>query len=418
MATSVSRFLTWLTRVPALRTLRHSDFRWLWIGAFLSFTGSQVQNVAQGYYVYELTGDKSKLAMVMFCLLLPVSVFGPIAGVVADVLNKRTVIVVAMIVNSLGALYLGIAASFGFLQYWHILAVSVVVGFVQTFEAPTRQSIVRLVVPDEEFAMAVPAQALTFNLARVAGPAVGGLLADTFGPSVCFYLNAASFSGLVAAAFMIKADLSPVAREPQPIRDLLTEGMLYTFRNRALKTLFIMESITSLCTFYISQMPAIAKSMLGLDARGLGYCFTSVGVGAVAGLVSLAAVSQRPIKPFIARTSMIVVAVGLGLLSITRSPWLAFPVLGAIGFGTIVQFNTTNTLFQLMSPPHLRGRVLSMHMWALAGLAPVGILVFGLIAEHVSLPIALASGSALAAIGSLWAIVHRHHVQEPTGPPL
>lgn len=402
-----------LTSIPALRALRHSDFRWLWIGALLSFTGSQIQNVAQGFYVYQITGDKQKLALVAFCLFIPMSFLAPVAGVVADIVHRRTIIVVAMLVNAATALFIAIAYSMGSLEYWHLLVVAVITGVMQSVEAPARQSIVRLVVPAEDFASAIPAQALTFNLARVAGPAIGGFLADQFGPGACFYINAASFLGLIAAAFAIKTDLSPAEREPQPIWDLLTEGTRYTFKNSALRTLFIMEATTSFCAFYISQMPAIADSMLKVDAQGLGYLYTAVGVGAITGLVTLSAISHLPYKPLICRVAMVLVGVSMVAFAFVTNIYVALPILALLGFGTMLQFNTTNTLFQLMSPPHLRGRVIAMHLWALAGLAPGGILVFGIVAERLSLPIAFWSAGALLMVAAIWAYVVRGNVYEP-----
>jgi len=402
-----------LMAIPAFRVLRYPDFRWLWIGAFLSFTGSQIQNVAQGFYVYQLTGDKTKLALVAFCLFIPMSLLAPFSGAIADIFHKRTIIVVAMLVNAASALFVAVSYSLGTLQYWHLLAAALLTGVMQTVEAPARQSIVRLVVPAHDFPSAIPAQALTFNLARVAGPAIGGVLADRYGAGACFYVNAASFLGLIFAAFAIRADLSPAEREPQPIWDLLTEGMRYTFLNRALRTLFIMEAATSFCAFHISQMPAIAKSMLGLGAQGLGWCYSAVGIGAILGLLTLGAVSHLPYKPILVRASMALVAIAMIAIGFVREVWIALPLLGLLGFGTIMQFNTTNTLFQLMSPPHLRGRVISMHLWALAGLAPPGILLFGWLAEVSGLPRSfwIAGGCLLAM--TIWAYIRRGDIFEP-----
>jgi len=413
MAGVRGRGIARIASIPAFRVLRYPDFRWLWLGAFFSFTGTQIQNVAQGFYVYQLTGDKTKLALVAFFLFIPMTFIAPFAGTIADIFHKRTIIVVAMVVNGLAALYVAIAYTFGFLEYWHLLAVALLTGVMQTVEAPTRQSIVRLVVPAQDFASAIPAQALTFNLARVAGPAIGGVLADRYGPGACFFVNSASFLGLIFAAFAIRTDLSPAHREPQPMWDLVTEGIRYTFRHRALKTLFIMEAATSLCAFHISQMPAIAKSMLGLGAQGLGWCYTAVGVGAICGLLTLGAVSHLPYKPFLVRLSMATVAISLLAFAFVRHVWIALPLLGLIGFGTIMQFNTTNTLFQLMSLPHLRGRVISMHLWALAGLAPPGILFFGWLAEEISLPSAFLAAGGIMVFAATWAYWRRADVYEP-----
>ncbi len=408
------RALSRVAALPALRAIRHRDFRLLWTGATLSFTGTQIQAVAQGYLVYQLTGDKAMLALVWFANSVPVSFLGPILGVFADVLDKRKVLVVSMIVMAAGAAFLGFASYFGFLQFWHIIAVALVNGLVMTIETPARQSIVREVVPEEDFAAAVPTMAMTFNLARAAGPAIGGLLAAWLGPAACFWINAVSFSGLVFSALAIRADLSPKFREPQPIRDLLTEGMLYTWREGSLRVLFILESVTSFFgVFYLALMPAIAKDVFHFDAVGLGLAMSSVGIGALAGLFTLASISHKPYKALMIRIAMTTFAVSMVLLGFVRTPALAFVLFGLLGASTIVQFNTTNTLFQLIAPERLRGRVLSMHMWAIAGVSPFGTLLFGWIAGQTSLPVAFWIGGAAVGVGAVASWGLRTHVTEP-----
>jgi MFS family permease len=234
-----------IPHLPAFRALRHRDFRLLWFGAIISFTGVQVQGIAQGFLVYELTGDKAMLGLVMFASLAPVSLFGPVLGVFADVLDRRKIMVVTSIVLAIGAAFLAIAAQLGFIQYWHIIAVALMNGMVTTLENPARQSIVREVVPEYDLPAAVPSMGLTFNLARVIGPAIGGLLTYSVGPEYCFWINAVSFAAMVIATMLISVDLSPRYREPQPVRDLLMEGMLYTMREKALKTLFFRSSSAS-----------------------------------------------------------------------------------------------------------------------------------------------------------------------------
>ncbi|MCB8932744.1 MAG: MFS transporter [Fimbriimonadaceae bacterium] len=392
-----------------LRVFRHRDFRLLWSGSFFSFTGSWVQNIAQGWLVYEITHDEAKLAFVTFCAMAPVSLFGPFAGALSDTFNKRKVLVFTQSVFGLCALFLMVASwptpghPLGFVQYWHVLVVSLIVGCMACLEMPTRQSVISRVVPSEELPMAVPFNAMTFNFARVVGPAIGGILLAAYGPRSCYGVNAVSYLALIFAALAIRADLGAGTREPQPIKDLLFEGMLYTFRDLRLRTLFVMESIVSMFgLFYISLMPAIAKDMLGLDEKGLGLAMTFIGIGAFLGLVLMVMTSHRPVKAFVVRASMILIGVGLSLLAFARTGPAAYPILALIGAAAIMQFNTTNTLFQLLSPDRLRGRVLAMHIWALSGLGPFGVLFFGWLAHGTSLQLALHVGGACVLAGGLW----------------
>jgi predicted MFS family arabinose efflux permease len=291
-------------------------------------------------------------------------------------------------------------------QYWHILLVAIVNGLVATIEMPARQSTISRIVPPEDLAAAIPLNAVTFNLARVVGPAIGGVLLASFGAQVCYVVNGLSYLALIFALMAVRADLSASAREPQPMKDLLFEGMLYTFRDVRLKTLFVLESLVSACAlFYIALMPAITRGMLGLGAKGLGNAFTSVGIGAILGLMVVTRLADLPIKAVLVRGAMTLMGASMLALSWTRSPGVAFLLFAFMGFAAVTQFNVTNTLFQMLSPDRLRGRVLSMHIWALAGVGPFGTLFFGWLSSVTSVPLALRTGGCLilAAAVCAWA---------------
>lgn len=390
----------------------YRDFRLLWTGAFLSFMGSWVQSVAQGYFVYELTGSKFLLSLVGVMGMLPISLFGPFAGSFADMFNRRRVLILMQAIFAVSALFLASAIYFGFIQYWHVLACALVNGMAGCIEMPTRQSIVSKVVPPEELPRAIPLNAMTFNLARLLGPAVGGFLYNASGPALCYGINGLSYLALIFAAMALKADLRAVQREPQPIKDLLFEGMLYTWRDKRLRMLFLLECIVSVFgLIYLPMMAAIAREMLGLDAAGLGWAMTAVGVGAIAGLSLMTKLSHKPWRAMSIRISMTSMGVALMLLAFARSPLLAFPCFAVMGLSAISQFNTTNTLFQLLSPEHLRGRVLAMHVWALAGAAPFGAFGAGVLAEQTSLPLTLFVGGACVFVGAIWGWVNRRSLE-------
>lgn len=411
------------------RVFRHRDFRLLWIGAFLSFTGSWVQSSAQGLLVYQLTGDEAKLAFVSFCGMAPVSILGPFAGTLADAFNKRTLMIFAQAALGLGAGFLAYATWRGFVGYGHIVAVALLFGIVGCFEMPTRQSIIGRVVPADELATAVPLNAMTFNVSRLIGPGVGTWLFAHFGAAICYLANMVSYLGLIGSAVGIKADLSPTAREPQPVLDLLLEGMRYTFRDQRLKTLFVMEAtVSAFGLAYLSLMPAFARQMVEAQAGSrlatmdpkeityqtaamVGGAMTSVGIGALAGLMLTTWLSARPLKAKLIQGAMTLMGLALLVVSFARSPWFAFPCFAVMGGCAILQFNTTNSLFQLLSPERLRGRVISMHVWALSGLGPFGTLFFGWLARETKgdprspvqgIPLIMLLGGGMVLLGSLW----------------
>lgn len=364
------------------RAFRHRDFRLLWIGAFLSFTGSWVQNIAQGWLVFDITHSETALGLVSFFGMAPVSILGPFAGTFADTLDRRKLLIVCQSIFGASALVLAAAIHFQFVTMPLIYAIALINGIVGAFEMPARQSVISRVVPPEDLPSAVPINAMTFNFARVAGPAIGGILLQQFGAQSCYMVNGLSYIFLIFSALAIKTDLSAVSREPQPIGDLLFEGMRFTFRDARLKTLFIMESIVSAFGLvYLSQMPAFTQEVLRMDEAGLGFSMTMVGIGAIVGLIFTIARANSKHKGIIVLAAMFCMAFALFGMAILRGP-LIFLFFAIAGGCAMIQFNTTNALFQTLSPPRLRGRVIAMHVWALAGMGPFGALLFGWIAQQ------------------------------------
>lgn len=398
---------------------RHRDFRLMWIGAFLSFCGSWIESIAQGYLVYQLTHDKFLLGLVMFASTVPVTLFGPVAGTLADMVDKRKLLVITQGTFAAGSLFLAVATYMHFVQYWHIVTVALILGTVNTIDMPARQSIVSRVVPPEDLPAAIPINALTFNFARIVGPAIGGILMVAAGPQACYLVNGLSFFALIFAGLAIRADLKATKSGPQPIKDLILEGALYTFRESRLRALFILEAVISMFgLFYTAQMPAIANDMLAdhslpkaafdaQTAKILSTCYVFVGLGAVVALVFIMSASHLKIKSTILRVATTGIGLCLVLLSFARVPAVAYLIFIFLGMAAITIFNTANTLFQMLSPERLRGRVLSMHIWALNGLGPIGIFAFGYFAEHGGLPRALLTGGLVVCLAALWGWLDR-----------
>jgi len=415
-----------------VRIFKYSDFRYYWIGAFVSFSGSWIQRIAEGYFVFQLTNDESKLAFVSFCSSIPVFFLGFVAGSLTDVVDRRKLLIISQLLYAAGAIYLAIATWRGFVTYYQIVFVALLLGFVASFEMPARQSIVSRVVTKQDLATAIPLTAMTFNAARIVGPAIGTWILTIFGVAMCYFLNGVSFLALIWVVIMIKADLSPLRQGKEPIKDLLFEGVIYTFRDVRLRTLFLLETLTGFAgLFYLGLLPAITGETLGLDKlgptaskAGLGIATTSIGIGAIIGLIFVTAKSESPHRDKIIKFSITLLGVSLVALSFVRSAIVAYPLFSLVGAAAIMQFNTTNALFQILAPEKRRGRVLAMHIWTLNGLSPFGVLLFGWIAKqshawpkttfndfgpwrmptNVQGPsISLLIGGCLVLIGAVWA---------------
>lgn len=401
-------------RSPLFRVLQYRDFRILWIGAFVSFTGGQISNLAQGYFVFQLTHDEAKLALIPFVWSMPIFAFGLVAGSFADRFDKRRVLVIAQLLFGIDSLYMAAATYFHFVQYWQIIVIAVINGCIACIEMPTRQSIVSRVVPTEDLAAAVPVNAMTFNVARIAGPGIGGLILKAVGVFGCYLVDGLSYLALVLSLRTIRAELTSPSRPQGSLLDLVKEGALYAIHDVRLRTLWLLELATALFGLsYAAMMPAYATDILaGGDAERAKSLFAgagiALGVGSFLGLLVVTQLASSRRKGLLIRVSIGMMALGLLGLAHTSTPLFAYPALAIAGAGGIMQLNTTNALFQTLAPERLHGRVLAMHVWALNGLSPFGVLVLGTIARatkgnaafplHGGVPFAFSLGGELMAI--------------------
>ena len=401
-------------RSPLLRVLRYRDFRILWIGAFVSFTGGQISNLAQGYFVYRLTGDEAKLALIPFVWSIPIFTFGLVAGSFADRFDKRRTLVVTQLLFGVNSLYMAAATYFHFIQYWQIIVIAALNGLIACVEMPTRQSVTSRVVPIEDLAAAVPVNAMTFNVARIAGQAIGGLVLRAFDVFGCYLLDGISYLALIFSIRTIRADLSAPKRVQGSLRDLVAEGARYAWGDVRLRTLFLLELATAL--FGLSYAPLLPAYALDILARGdpkenvhvLTFAGIAIGAGAFAGLLLVTRLAHSRRKGWLIRGSIALIAFGLLGLAFTNRPWIAYALFAMAGAGGIMQLNTTNALFQTLAPERLHGRVLAMHVWALNGLSPFGVLMLGNIARatknspsiplHGGVPFAFLLGGGLMAM--------------------
>lgn len=390
-------------RLPdSFSALRHRDFRLFWIGAFVSFVGSWIQATGQQWLVYDMTGSKQALGLVTFIGAAPMFFLSPLGGWLADRCNKRTVLVTAQITFALSAFLIAASVWLHFVSFALVSAVAFVNGCTSVIEIPTRQSMVSNIVPAEDLANALPLSSTTFNAARILGPAIGGLLLGYFGAAACYFVNGISFAAIVFAIVAISADLRSTADRSASLKDALLEGIRHVARTPAFRTLVLMMMTTAIFgLFYLAVLSAFAKSVLHVGAQGFGGMLTATGVGAVVGLVLIAILSSKRVRGTVPIFSMIGFGGCLLGMSFAAHFWQAGLCLGGIGFFGVGQMVGTNTALQYFSPPDLRGRIISVYVWSLAGLNPVGALLFGILSERLGLPFAFRLGGAVVLVVGL-----------------
>lgn len=401
------------TRVPhQLSALRHRDFRIFWTGAFLSFIGNWVQNVAQGWYVFHLTNDPAMLGLVSFAGQIPIFFLGPFAGIVADVWDKRKVVLTTQALLASTALILALLIGLGLFQIWQIILLSLFNGVVWAVDVPARQALVSELVDEEDIPNAVPLTGATFNTARLVGPLVASLLLANFAVQTCFLFNGLSYSTMLAALFTVRNRRMKVETGGQDFMRRITDGMRTVIATPAFRTLILIEISASVFgLFYLAQIPAYATVVLNAGTN-LGYLYTATAIGAVSGLGVLALLSRRGRGrvPAFGLVGFSVGLVGLGLLGMfSPGPVPAVKAIACLCmvltgfFGTTI-LNGCNTLLQSNAPEQLRGRVVAVHFWAVGGFGPVGNILFGWIARQAGVAQSFVIGGAICCFIGLLAV--------------
>jgi MFS family permease len=386
----------------AFGALKNRDFRLMWLGACLSFVGSWVQIVALGLFVYSHTHSKEFLGWVGLAGGLPTTILMLFGGVLADRANKRNLVLMTQTLFAVSAFTLAILTWTGAIHTWHIILISLANGAVFAVDGPARQAMIYDLVGKDDLAGAVALQSVAFNTARVIGPAVGSVLYAGLGPAWCFLVNGISFIAIIVAVLLIKVDSHGTAEHDNSVWAGFLEGLRYLRSNRLMRTVVSMTSVTAVFAFsaYSTLMPAFAREQLGIadTDRRYGWLFSAIGLGSLVGayLVGKAAMAGR--RGVLMVTGAGLFAVGLFGLGNVSSVWPAMSLLVLVGFAAISQLATANTLTQALAPDHLRGRAVSMHMFAMAGLQPFGALFAGQVAQRWSVPNALTLNAEIVGV--------------------
>jgi len=379
----------------AFRSLRHRDFAFFWTGNFLSNIGTWMQNLALGWLVLELTNSPFLLGLNGFLGSAPSLFFSLLGGAIADRLNRRKLMIYTQTSMMVLALILAVLTSFRVVTIGEILIISFLAGLASALNNPAYQALVPDLVEREDLMNAVALNSAQFNMSRAIGPTLAGLALGTVGAAGCFYLNSFSFLALIIALLVIRVPPHPVHEGPSVWHAIL-EGLRYVSRQRALIVLLSVPSMLSLLALpFVVLMPVFARDLLKVGASGLGYLMAGAGLGAVISALTLAAQANIERRGNFIVGSAAVFSLALILLSQARSFGWAFFLLVVMGATMVGALALTNSTLQVSSPPELRGRIMSMYNLAVLGLAPVGSLQAGAVAEALGVRFALALGGAI-----------------------
>ncbi|HEY0704181.1 MAG TPA: MFS transporter [Candidatus Acidoferrales bacterium] len=385
-----------------VRSLRHRNFQLFFSGQLISLIGTWMQTVAQAWLVYRITGSSLLLGVVGFAGQIPIFLLSPLGGLAADRWNRHKIVIGTQVASMLLAFALAALTLLHIVKTWEIITLAALLGAVNAFDIPGRQSFLIEMVSREDLMNAIALNSSMFNGARIIGPAIAGILVSRIGEGWCFFANAASYIAVIAGLLMMKLPpYRPVPAGTSPFEHI-AEGFRYIQRTAPILALITLIGIVSLVAVpYSVLMPIFADQILHRGAHGLGILMGSAGVGALLGALSLA--SRHGVKGLgrVVGYAAAVFGVSLILFAFSKMFWLSAILLVPVGFGVMLQMSSSNTLIQAMVPDELRGRAMAMYTMMFMGMAPIGSLLSGLLADWIGAPLTVAIGGVGAVIGAV-----------------
>ena len=366
----------------SFRALRHRNFRLFITGQAVSLTGTWMQNVAQAWLVYRLTRSEFFLGLAMFSMYLPVFLLGPVGGLAADRYSRHRIVMATQALAMMQALLLAALTLSGEVRIWHVLALAFSLGCINAFDMPARQSLIVHLASKEDLLSAISLNSTVFNLARVVGPAVAGILVAAAGEGPCFLINGLSFLPVLGCLAMMRIRESKW-RRPQSPWAHLAEGFRYAHRTHPVRTLLGFSGTLNLSSAPgMVLAPVFADAIFQRGSLGLGFLTTAMGLGAVAGTLGLARRTRVSGLPEVIVLSAALLAAGMAAFAWAPSFYLALAAMPLIGFSVMRQNASTNTLLQTMIPDEYRGRIMALFSMMVVGMMPLGSLAAGTLAEH------------------------------------
>jgi MFS family permease len=366
-----------------IRALRHRNFRLFLSGQFLSLIGTWIQTVAQAWLVYRLSGSSVMLGLVGFATQAPY-LLAPLGGVLADRMNRRKLLILTQSLSAVQALILAALTLSGMVQVWHVFCLALLLGFIGLFDITARQSFVVEMVGKQDLMNAIALNSTAFNLGRIMGPSVAGILLAAVGEGWCFLINSCSFITVIAGLLMIRIPVPAPRERAVSLFGQFRQGIRYVRHSAPLRALLVNLGIVSVMNYpVIVLMPIFADRILSGGPRTLGILMSSFGVGALIGAVYMATRTQlRGLSRTIVRATVIYSVALVGFSFAPNIP-LACLFLIIVGFGIMLQVASTNTALQTISEDNFRGRVMGFYGMMFLGLAPIGSLLAGWLGDFI-----------------------------------
>ncbi len=397
------RRLSWK---QAFTALKYPNYRlWFWSQMFSLF-GTWMAHTAQAFFIFELTRSSAYLGYIGFALGAPTWLFMLYAGVIADRIPKRRLLLITQTFMMLLGFALAALTFLGVVQPWHILAVALLFGVANAFDAPARQAFILEMVELEDLTNAIALNSAMFNTATAVGPAVAGIVYAAFGPAWCFTVNGISFLAVIVALRLMKLKpFVPKSNRSSALADL-KEGLKFVAGHPTIRTIIGIIGVFSLFGIsFATLVPAWAVRVLGGDAMTNGFLQSARGAGALAGALLIAALGRFQFRGRLLTVGTFSMPLLLMGFSFVRWTPLSIALLLPIGMSLIVVFNLSNALVQTSAPHELRGRIMSVYTLTFFGLMPIGSLGMGIAAEHLGEPATVFIGGSVMLVGAVFLAV-------------
>jgi MFS family permease len=387
-----------------IRALQYRNFRLYFGGQSISLIGTWMQRVALSWLVYRLTHSPFLLGVVGFSNQIPVFLLAPFAGVLADRWNRRHILILTQTLAMVQAFVLSFLVLTEMIQIWQIIGLSLLLGMINAFDMPTRQSfMVEMIGDKKDLGNAIALNSSMVNGARLLGPTAAGILIAAMGEGNCFLINALSYLAVIASLLLMKIEPRKVKPKESNVWQGLQEGFRYATGFEPIWLILLMLGLVSFTGMpYIVLMPVFARDILQGGPDSFGFLMGSIGVGALAGALVLA--SRKSVLGLGRMIPVAITIFGCGLIAFSFSNVLVLSMLLmlATGFGQMVQMASSNTLLQTIVEDDKRGRIMSFYAMAFMGLSPVGSLFAGFLASKIGAPWTVCLGGIACTVGAVF----------------
>ena len=398
------------SRIPDLsqfnnivRSLRYKNYRLFFYGQSISLIGTWIQRIAVPWLVYSLTDSVFLLGLVSFAGQIPTFILAPFAGVLIDRWNRHAILIATQVLAMIQSFILTFLFFTHTMQVWHIIVLSSVLGCINAFDIPVRQSlVVEMIEKKEDLGNAIALNSSMVNSARLLGPSIAGILISLAGEGVCFLLNGISYLFVIVFLVMMTIPKSNPSVQHSHVLRGFKEGFAYTFGFIPIRYIILMLALVSLMGMpYTVLMPVFAKNILHGGSHTFGFLMGASGIGALTGAIYMA--SRKAVLGLGRFIPLFAAVFGIGLILFSLSKYflLSLVLMFVVGFGMLMQMTSSNTILQTIVDDDKRGRVMSFFTMAFMGMAPFGSLLAGVLADVIGAPYTILIGGVACVLGAV-----------------